>query len=85
MAVAFRSLVEGTKQSLSRNFMLKNAMRARINYKSSSTLSRQSYIHLRRTPVNVKTSILSSHIHTTGVANAEIVKFHLSDIGMYNI
>ena len=87
MAVAFRTLAEGTKRNLSRNYLLKNVLRARINYKSSSAFLGDN-IHFKRTPVNVKTSIESSHLrqfHRSGVEKAELVKFHLSDIGMLNI
>ena len=84
MAVAFRTLAEGTKRNLSRTYLLKNVLCARINYKYSSALLGDNN-NFTRTPVNGKTYIESSqlrHFHRSGLQKAELVKFHLSDIGM---
>ena len=88
MAVAFRSLVrvsDGTKRCLAQNYILKNAFRTRINYKSSSSMvgdkTRQ---HVRRTEGNYPLYNQSNQLrmlHLSRVQSAEIVKFHLSDIG----
>ena len=88
MAVAFRSLVrvsDGTKRCLAQNYILKNTFRTRINYKSSSSMvgdkTRQ---HVRRTEGNYPLFSQSNQLrmlHLSRVQSAEIVKFHLSDIG----
>ena len=88
MAVAFRSLTrvsDGTTRCLAQNYILKNAFRSRINYKSSSSMvedkTRQ---HVRRTegiqPLYSQSNQLLM-LHLSRVQSAEIVKFHLSDIG----
>ena len=88
MAVAFRSLIrvtDGTKRSLTQNYMLKTTFRARINYKSSSSLiGDENRKPFRRTNLNVPIVNESSQfrkLHLSRVQSAEIVKFHLSDIG----
>ena len=89
MAVAFRSLIrvtDGTKRSLTQNYMLKNTFRTCINYKSSSSiLGDDNRKTVRRTNLNYSPIINEStqirKLHLSRVQSAEIVKFHLSDIG----
>ena len=88
MAIAFRSLVritERTKRNVGQNYLRKNVFSARIDYESSSSLLGNRNIFFSQKKVDCETSIESSHarqFHTT-IQRAEIVKFHLSDIGKY--
>ena len=88
MAVAIRSLVrisDGTKRNLAQNYILKNAFRTRINYKSSSfILDDRTRQHAKRTDVfypRINESNPNRMLHLSRVQSAQIVKFHLSDIG----
>ena len=84
MAIAFRSLVrvtEGSKRSFSRNYMIKNAFGTQVNYRISPALLEDRYVHPRRMTANKQSSQLRK-FQTASVLKAEIVKFHLSDIGM---
>ena len=88
MAVAFRSLIrvsDGTKRCLAQNYILKNTFRARVNYKSSSAISRDiDKQDARRSDLSYPRFNDSNQLrrfHLSRVQSAEIVKFHLSDIG----
>ena len=90
MAVAFRSLIrvtEGTKCNVGQRYYMKNTLNRRINYRSTSTFLGTN-IDFSRKALNDQSFYPSSQyrkLHVTTVQAAEIVKFHLSDIGKSRI